>query len=176
MPRQFSDQQIADALRASLGKVCLAAERLGCPHALIYERARSSEKVAEVIRFFRGKLLDAAESALWKGVLEGEMWAVRLTLDQWGSSRDFSDGAESWHSPCPAEDLRSSGSFNSLLGSLLTEPAYVEYQRTCAQGADSGDLRGTDQPRPLEAGAAPAGDRPGDHRHDPGKDRADPGD
>src|SRR5579871_3203655 len=99
MPRRLTDNQIIDALTAAMGKVCLAAEKLGCRPEVIYARAKVSARVGGTIRFFRGKLLDAAESALWKAILEGESWAVRLALAEWGRSRSFSDGAEVWHAP-----------------------------------------------------------------------------
>jgi hypothetical protein len=175
MPRKPSDRAIAEALRATLGKVCLAAERLGCPQALIYRRARASPRVAEVIRFFRGKLLDAAESSLWKGVLDGETWAVRLAFDLWGRWRDFGDGSEIWHSPAAFDEAFPPQLFQSLVKRLLDDEVLLDYRRTRELGAEPGDLRRADQPRALEDGAAPGPYRPGDRRHDPGEDGADPG-
>ncbi len=65
MSKPPSDRRIIAALHAAMGKVCLASEKLGCPPEAIYARARAAPRVRATIRFYRGKLLDAAESALW---------------------------------------------------------------------------------------------------------------
>ncbi len=177
MTRRVSNRAIVAALRDTLGKVNLAAERLGCSSGLIFKRARKCAHIDGAIRFYRGKLLDAAESSLWKAVLERESWAVRLTFDLWGAAHDFSDGAEAWHSPTSAEEELPHQVLGPIIERLIAGyEKLIETSQASQVAADAGDLRLRNQSRPVEDDAAPGCDRPGDHRHDRGEDAADPGD
>jgi len=164
--KKTTDKQIITALTGAMGKVCVAAERLGCPPEMIYARARTSEKVRRTIRFFRGKLLDAAESALWKAVLEGKSWAIRLALSEWGRSRDFSDGAEAWHAAESQGDGFTGQQIREIVEEVAKRYEQTEALRTSRVDADPGAVC-----RPGELGtvaddSAPDGDRPGDRRDD----------
>jgi hypothetical protein len=176
MPQPPSDRKIIAALHAAMGKVCLASEKLGCPPEAIYARARAAPRVRAAIRFYRGKLLDAAESALWKGILEGQPWAVRLALSEWGRSRDFSDGAEAWHSPRAAGNDISDELVRKTTLEILNHDEHVEDRRARQLDFDSRPVRLAGERRPLENDAAPGGDRPGDRRDDPGPVGTDSGD
>lgn len=175
MKRRLSEKEIVDALHTTLGKVCLASEKLGCLPEVIYARARTSPKVRGAIRFYRGKLLDAAESALWKGILDNESWAVRLALTLWGRSRDFSDGAEMWHSPQSADEELPAGYYRNIALELVNNNDYVAYCRARELDSESRPVCGASQPRGVETGAAPGSDRPRDHGDDSGKNGADSG-
>jgi hypothetical protein len=166
--KRFTDKKIVAALHAAMGKVCLASERLGCSPERIYARARASPKVRAAIRFYRGKLLDAAESALSKGIDDGKPWAIRMALSEWGRSRDFSDGADAWHGPRKPPDNVPFELVRKLSLEMLNHVEYVEYLQTRRIAADAGSVRVEREPGSLEDGAAPGGDRPGDHRDDPG--------
>src|SRR5260370_34488310 len=121
-----SDKKIIAALQATMGKVCLASERRGCLPDAIYARARVSQKVGGTIRFFRGKMLDAAETNLWQGILNGKSWAVRMALLEWGRSRAFSDGAEAWHSPRSADDRFPDALVRRIALEVLNHDEHVE--------------------------------------------------
>jgi hypothetical protein len=175
MNDQLSDEQIISALHETMGKVCLASERLGCLPETIYERARGSPAVRGAIRFFRGKLLDAAETALWNAVLKGEAWAVRLALIDWGLSRGFSDGAEAWHTPQSDQDLPL-GLVQKVALKVLNDHAYFEDRDTRCLGIDTRPVCRNGQPGPVENGAAPGGDRPRDRGDDSREERADSAD
>jgi hypothetical protein len=92
--RRFSDQKIADALIATCGKVYLAAERLRCSPRTIYRRAKALPRLGEIIESSRGRLLDAAESALFRAVLDGKSWAVRLALGSLGRWRGYGEAPD----------------------------------------------------------------------------------
>jgi len=175
MSEQLSDEQIIAALHETMGKVCLASERLGCLPDTIYERARASPAVRGTIRFFRGKLLDAAEAALWNAVLKGESWAVRLALVDWGQSRGFSDGAEAWHAPQSAHD-HPSGLVQQIVLEVLSVQLHVENCRPGRVAPDTRPVCRDGQPGALENGAAPGGDRSGRRGDDSREDRADSAD
>ena len=168
-----SEKKILDALRATMGKVCLAAEKLGCLPDVIYLRARDSRRIRETIRFYRGKLLDAAESAVWKAILDGESWAVRLALTLWGKSREFSDGAEVWYAPYAPRDPADDDLVRKMVLEMLNHNDYVEDCRTRRIEVEPGPVCGPGEPGPLENGEAPGGDRPGDRRDDLRGDGAD---
>jgi hypothetical protein len=159
MNEQHSDEQIIAALHETMGKVCLASERLGCLPETIYERARVVPAVRGAIRFF----------------LKGEAWAVRLALIDWGLSRGFSDGAEAWHAPQSDQDLPP-GLVQKVAFKVLNDHDFFEGRHTCCLGIDSRAVCRNGQPGPVENGAAPGGDRPGDRGDDSREDRADSAD
>jgi hypothetical protein len=167
MNDQLSNEQIAAALRDSLGLVCRAADRLGCGPQVIYERARESPEIAGLFRAFRARLLDAAESAIWSGILKRESWAVKLAFELWGQSRAFTDGAEVWHGPRLDDDIPA-GLVRALVQELLRNADYTEIQRTHQLAADTGAVCLPGEPGHVENDPAPGGDRPGDRGHDPG--------
>jgi len=152
-----STDEIAAALRDSLGLVCRAADRLGCGPQVIYERARETPEIAELFRMFRARLLDAAESAIWSGILKRESWAVKLAFELWGRSRDFTDGAEVWHGPRLDDDIPA-GLVRALVQELLHNADYTEIQRTHQLAADTGAVCSPRERGALEDDPAPGGD------------------
>jgi hypothetical protein len=149
-----------------MGKVSLAAEQLKCSTETIYLAVQASPKLSAVMRLYRGKLLDSAEASLWRAVIDGESWAVKWALENWGQSRGFSDGAEVWHAPKAASDQAPRELVRALAQELLKYDAYTESRRKCRLDSDAGALRLDSERRPLADDAAPGGDRPGDLRHD----------
>jgi hypothetical protein len=154
-----STDEIIQYLHATMGKVSLAAEQLQCAPETIYRLARSSPQVASVLRLYRGKLLDSAEAALWRAVLEGESWAVKWALEQWGQSRNFSDGAEIWHAPAEADEEVSHELVRALAEEILKHGVYTEARRTGQLDSDARALCSESERGPLADGAAPGGDR-----------------
>jgi|SRR5579872_1903304 len=153
-----STNQIIGALHATMGKPCLAAEQLGCSPETIFTRAQSSPKLRSVLRLYRGKLLDSAETALWRAVIEGESWAVKWALEQWGHSRDYSDGAEIWHTPPETDELVPHELVRALAQEMLKHDAYIANRRARRLDTDSGALRREGERGPLADVAAPGGD------------------
>jgi hypothetical protein len=176
MSKPPSDRRIIAALHAAMGKVCLASEKLGCLPEAIYARARAAPRVRAAIRFYRGKLLDAAESAVWKGILDGQPWAVRLALGEWGRSRDFSDGAEAWHAPRSGGNDVSDKLIRKTTLEILNHDEHVEDRRARQLDFDSRPVRLAGERGPLENDPAPGGDRSGNRRDDHGPLGADSGD
>ena len=150
-------EEIIKCLHAMMGKVSLAAEQLQCSPDTIYLRARSSPQVGEVLRLYRSKLLDSAEAALWRAVVDGESWAVKWALEQWGHSRDYSDTAEIWHAPAQADEVAPPELVRALAEELLKHDAYVKSRRQARLDSDSSDVRRESGRGPLADGAAPGG-------------------
>ncbi|MGQ0635407.1 MAG: hypothetical protein ACT4QC_12405 [Planctomycetaceae bacterium] len=99
---RISDKQMVEALRATMGKVYLAAEKLGCHADTIYKRAKISRRVARAMLHFRGRMLDMAENSLGRAVAAGEPWAVKFALTTVGRARGY--GAQP-HPPEPEPQL-----------------------------------------------------------------------
>lgn len=85
---------IAAALRATDGKVFLAAERVGCSPDAIYTRIKQEPALAALVADLRGKLVDLAETSLKRGVLSGDGWAVIFTLKTLGKDRGYVERSE----------------------------------------------------------------------------------
>jgi hypothetical protein len=175
MTRRVSDKKIVAALQATMGKVFLAAEQLGCLPEVIYARARVSRKVRGTIRFFRGKMLDAAESVVWKAILAGESWAARLALAEWGPSRQKGGGPEAEAPLLNADDVPAAWLRRVIL-EMLNQHDYLEYLRARQLAFDSCPVRREREPRAVENDPAPVGDRPGDRGDGPRANGADSGD
>lgn len=90
----YTKQQIITALESSMGAVYLAAERLGCSHNTIAAWIKRSPDVAAVQERWRGKLLDAAETQLYRKVQFGDNWAIGFTLGKLGHGRGYKDKQE----------------------------------------------------------------------------------
>jgi len=76
----YSTADIIKALRATRGRIYLAADQLGCDPSTIYLRKGSEPEIADVIFAERERRIDIAETALDRAVIEGEAWAVCFTL------------------------------------------------------------------------------------------------
>ena len=90
----YRTEDILSALEKTHGMVYLAAESLGCSPMTIYRRAEKNKKVQDVIDTQRGKLIDKAELKLEQAVMNGEPWAVTLTLKSLGKNRGYVERQE----------------------------------------------------------------------------------
>lgn len=91
---RYTPEQVAAALKETRGMVYLAADRLGCSHVTIQNYVKRFKVVEEAYNTQRGRLIDTAELALWKGVQEGEQWAVLFALRTLGKDRGFVERQE----------------------------------------------------------------------------------
>lgn len=90
---KYSNEAIVAALKATWGKVYLAADKLGCSADTIYKRARASKEIAHVMNHYSGHILDSAEVHLARAISKGESWAIRFVLKSLGRKRGYSDQA-----------------------------------------------------------------------------------
>jgi hypothetical protein len=137
MPRtRLTDQQIIDALQATCGQVFLAAERLRCSVETILRRVRRSPRVAEAIAAQRGRMVDTAEAALYRAILAGESWAVRLALTTKGQERGYGAAGTT---TTGENVLEQSGcvTVQEVLHQLIENDDYVEYCRSLHRPADA---------------------------------------
>ncbi len=90
----YSTPSIIEALKKTHGMIYLAAEDLGCAAITIYRRAEKVAAVRETIDSYRGKLVDKAELKLEQAVLNGEPWAIQITLRTIGKHRGYVERQE----------------------------------------------------------------------------------
>ena len=89
-----SEKKIATALKAALGNVSLAARNIGVSRQHLHERIAESANLREVLHDARESMVDNAESALGRAVLQGEAWAVCFTLKTQGKGRGYIERQE----------------------------------------------------------------------------------
>jgi len=94
----FTNAEAAEALHYTKGMVMLAAERLGvCPQTLML-RMNKSPELRAIVKQYRERRTDVAESKLGEAVERGETWAVLFQLRTQGQARGFMEGRKVEHS------------------------------------------------------------------------------
>lgn len=78
--RGITVEQIAVALKAKAGNVTEAAKALGISRQGLYYRINDSPTLQRVLQDTREELVDIAELALRRAVVEGNMTAIIWTL------------------------------------------------------------------------------------------------
>lgn len=91
---QYRTPDIIAALERTHGMIYLAAKELGCNPSTIYRRADKNKEIQSIIDSFRGQLVDKAELKLEQAVMNGEPWAVTLTLKSLGKNRGYVERQE----------------------------------------------------------------------------------
>lgn len=90
----LTDKQIEKALRAKLGNVTAAARELGYSRTQVYKKINASPALQEVLVEAREELVDIAESALRKEILDGNITAIIFALKTLGKSRGYVERQE----------------------------------------------------------------------------------
>jgi len=90
----YSKKSIIEALHRTHGMIFLAAKEIGCAPVTIYRHAAKDKKIQDIIDSYRGQLIDKAELKLEQAVLNGEPWALNLTLKTIGKSRGYVERQE----------------------------------------------------------------------------------
>jgi predicted transcriptional regulator len=86
---RITDEQIAEALRASGGLQTPAAKMLGVSQQMISSRIRKSPYLLEVRREVEEALLDIAETQLVQQIKKGRIGAIIFYLKCKGKSRGY---------------------------------------------------------------------------------------
>ncbi len=82
-------KEIEGALRKTHGNFQLSANMLKCSREAIRKRVQASEALMAIAKEEREGVVDVAEGALQRAVLEGEAWAVQFTLRNLGRDRGY---------------------------------------------------------------------------------------
>lgn len=91
---KYKRADIIAALERNGGMVYLAARALRCSPQTIYNYRDKYPDVAQAIEQVRGELVDTAELALKRAVLNGEAWAVCFALKTVGKGRGYIERQE----------------------------------------------------------------------------------
>lgn len=80
MQKRLTIKQIEEAIKKTAGNVSQAAKALGCDRNTLYDRINKNPALQTVLQNTREELVDIAESALLRGVIEGNMTAIIWAL------------------------------------------------------------------------------------------------
>ena len=90
----FTEEQIAEALRKTHGKVYAAADVLRCGVRTVYDYLGRFPELNELREHYRERFLDGAELKLEEAVIAGEAWAICFSLKTLGRSRGYVERQE----------------------------------------------------------------------------------
>ena len=91
---RVTDKRMLDAIKKNGGAVYLAARELGCAPNTIYNRMEKVPAMKQAVDDARGEVVDYAEQKLRLAVLNGEPWAIGMTLKTIGKSRGYVERQE----------------------------------------------------------------------------------
>ncbi len=91
---RYTAEQIALALKASMGLVSVAAEKLKCSDSTVRTYIDRYPSVKQAQLDSREQMIDLAEASLVRAVRKGEGWAVALMLKTLGKSRGYVEKQE----------------------------------------------------------------------------------
>ncbi len=92
--QKYTKQQVIKALEDVNGMMFLAAKSLRCSVETIRNYRKRYKEVEAVFEQKRGEFVDVAESALYRGVLAGDAWAVCFALKTQGKDRGYVERQE----------------------------------------------------------------------------------
>ena len=91
---KLNNKDIIDALRKTNGNLTLTGQLLGCTREAIRLRVNRFPEIKQVLDESRESVIDVAEGALQRAVLNGEAWAIALTLKTIGKRRGYVEKTE----------------------------------------------------------------------------------
>ena len=91
---KLKNDEIIDALRKTNGNLTLAGQLLGCTREAIRIRVNRFPEIKQVLDESRESVIDVAEGALQRAVLNGEGWAIAFTLKTIGKRRGYVEKTE----------------------------------------------------------------------------------
>lgn len=89
-----SKQDVLAALKASRGLLNRACRRLGVSWPTMLSYRQKWPEVQQMIDYYRGLMVDSAESALLKAIDEKQGWAVCFALKTQGKDRGYVERQE----------------------------------------------------------------------------------
>lgn len=94
---QVKKKAVIDALQRMQGNVSAAARALGVARITLHRRINADPDLQAVVEDARQSMVDNAESALNRAVINGEAWAVCFTLKTQGRKRGYVERQELEH-------------------------------------------------------------------------------
>lgn len=93
-PQKYTVDQMALALRDTLGCPYIAADRVGCSYNTIKRYIDNSPKLQRIIAHYRQRRVDKAELKLEQAIDRGEPWAISMALRTLGRDRGYAERTE----------------------------------------------------------------------------------
>lgn len=90
----LTNAQIAQALEQKAGNIAQAAKALGVTRQTLYNRIQKSTQLAQTVVDEREGMVDIAESALRREVINGNITAIIFTLKTLGKERGYVERQE----------------------------------------------------------------------------------
>lgn len=90
----YSYEELAAALKATRGKITLAAEAVGCSRQTMHKRINEAPGLQEIVEHYRDRITDKAETGLENAIDNGEHWAIALALKTLGKDRGYVERSE----------------------------------------------------------------------------------
>lgn len=87
--REYTDEEIIEALEKSKGIVSIAAEYLGCNRKTVYARMNANEEIMAAHRHADDSVTDFAETKLIQKINQGDMRAIIFRLETKGKNRGY---------------------------------------------------------------------------------------
>ena len=94
MAARISDETMAIAIKDAKGNLSLAAERLGCERATIYDRIRTSDMLKQARAEAQESRCDMYESLLDQKAQSGDINAIKFYLATQGKRRGYTEKQE----------------------------------------------------------------------------------
>jgi len=91
---RYTVEQVENALNQTAGNIASAARALGASRSTIYRFIENSPTLQQVLVDAREELVDIAESALRREVLNGNITAIIFTLKTQGKARGYVERQE----------------------------------------------------------------------------------
>lgn len=90
----LTNAQIEHALKAKAGNIAAAARELGVSRSTVYRRIDAAPTLKQLVTDTREELIDIAESALRREVIDGNITAIIFTLKTLGKQRGYVERSE----------------------------------------------------------------------------------
>jgi hypothetical protein len=94
MSTKLTAEAVTAAIRDMNGNISAVAKRLGVCRQTVYSYIERHPSVKDVLVESRETMIDNAESALYRAVLNGEAWAVCFFLKTQGKHRGYVERQE----------------------------------------------------------------------------------
>lgn len=89
MARNFTCEQLIEAIDGSLGLLTNVARRLNCDRNTVERYVNRFPKAQEALKNEREKVTDVAEGKLFQALNKGERWAVKFYLTMQAQQRGY---------------------------------------------------------------------------------------